>query len=190
MNPFTSTVGNNPIQSNLGGVKFYPRNTPRPAPPPRPTVVNVNTPTPTASLAVGPRTGDESCWLNWDILDQQVFRSPVEPALQVGQFQPLHYDNKTRTPLNIPLLVEREQSAYHTKVIPRGEFGEVSKIREELAEVEDAIEQNNPLLILCELADMLGAIEGYSLKHHNISLMELYKMTELTRRAFESGQRK
>lgn len=123
-----------------------------------------------------------------------MFQSPVDPALQVGQFQPLHYDNKTtlptRTPFKIPLLIAPEKSAYHTKVIPRGEFGEVSKIREELAEVEDAIEQNNPLLILCELADMLGAIEGYSLKHHNMTLAELYKMTELTRRAFESGQRK
>lgn len=148
---------------------------------------SATSPTPTASLATRPMTGDEACWMNWE---QQVFRSPVDPAIQIGQFYPPHYDNKTTLPFKMPGLTAPVKSAYHTRVIPRGEFGEVSKIHEELAEVEDAIEQNNPLLILCELADLLGAIEGYSKKHYSMSLAELYKMTELTRRAFESGQRK
>lgn len=79
---------------------------------------------------------------------------------------------------------------YHKKKIERGEFGKVSKIREEYEEFEDAMEQGNTVMALVELSDLIGAIEGYTLRFHNISLRELIEMKDATRRAFDSGHRK
>jgi NTP pyrophosphatase (non-canonical NTP hydrolase) len=78
---------------------------------------------------------------------------------------------------------------YHNKIIPKGVLGEFSKIREEFLEAEDAIEQNNKVMILIELSDLLGAIEQYTAKY-NITLEDLIIMKEATKRAFKDGSRK
>lgn len=78
---------------------------------------------------------------------------------------------------------------YHNKVIPKGVLGEFSKIREEFLEAEDAIEQDNKVMILIELSDLLGAIEQYTAKY-NITLEDLIIMKEATKRAFKDGSRK
>jgi hypothetical protein len=78
---------------------------------------------------------------------------------------------------------------YHLKEIKRGVFGEFSKIREECEELEDAVAQDNPVLQLVELSDMLGAIEAY-VARFNLTLDDLSKMKEATKRAFQSGHRK
>ena len=78
---------------------------------------------------------------------------------------------------------------YHKREIERGIFGEFSKIKEEFLEAEDAIDQNNPIMLLVELSDLLGAIEEYCLKNHNISLEELISMKEATKKAFNDGTR-
>lgn len=78
---------------------------------------------------------------------------------------------------------------YHINHIPRGQFGHFSKIREEYLEVEDAFEQNNPVMMLVELADLIGAIEGYTLSRHGISLESLIEMKNATARAFNDGTR-
>lgn len=78
---------------------------------------------------------------------------------------------------------------YHTKKIERGVFGEVSKIREEYEEFCDALAQGNPVMKLVELSDLIGAIEAYSVQHHNITLEELIKMKNATKSAFEDGIR-
>lgn len=78
---------------------------------------------------------------------------------------------------------------YHTRKIGRGVFGEASKIREEFEEFEDAHFQGNTVMKLIELADMIGAIEAYTVKHHNISLDELIIMKNATKSAFEEGER-
>lgn len=78
--------------------------------------------------------------------------------------------------------------SYHNRVIERGEFGEFSKIREEMEELLDAHEQNNRMLELCEMADLLGAIEGY-VKKNNLTLSDLVSMMELTKRSFIDGSR-
>jgi NTP pyrophosphatase (non-canonical NTP hydrolase) len=78
---------------------------------------------------------------------------------------------------------------YHNKEIPRGKFGEFTKIREEFLEAEDAIEQGNKIMLLVELSDLIGAIEGYCEKH-NIELEDLIKMKDATKRAFMDGTRK
>lgn len=78
---------------------------------------------------------------------------------------------------------------YHNKIIPKGVLGEFSKIREEFLEAEDAIEQNNKVMILIELSDLLGAIEQYTVKY-NITLEDLIVMKDATKRAFKDGSRK
>lgn len=77
---------------------------------------------------------------------------------------------------------------YHNKYIERGKFGEFSKIKEEFLEAEDALEQGNNIMLLVELSDLIGAIEGYCVKH-NIKLEDLIKMKEATKRAFNDGTR-
>jgi hypothetical protein len=79
---------------------------------------------------------------------------------------------------------------YHIKKIKRGEVGEISKIKEELDEVYDASEQKSSLMILLELSDLIGAINEYLIKHHpSININDLIKMSEITKRAFLSGER-
>ena len=77
---------------------------------------------------------------------------------------------------------------YHTKEIKKGRLGEFSKVQEEMEELTDAVQQNIPPLIICELCDMVGAIELYA-KKWNLSLDDLIKMKNLTRSAFEEGKR-
>ena len=80
-------------------------------------------------------------------------------------------------------------AGYHLRDIARGEFGEVSKIREEFEEFIESLEQNNPIMALVELSDMIGAIEGYAEKHHNITLADILALKTATHRAFKSGSR-
>lgn len=80
---------------------------------------------------------------------------------------------------------------YHLTEIPRGVFGDVSKIVEEVLELQDAEEQGAKLMALNELADIVGAVEGYLLKHHpSFTLADIIQMKDLTARAFTSGARK
>jgi len=82
-------------------------------------------------------------------------------------------------------------SGYHLKEIERGEFGEISKIEEEIEELKDAVEQGNKIMELCELSDIYGALRGYLEKHYpNLAMKDLKIMANATRRAFESGKRK
>jgi hypothetical protein len=81
-------------------------------------------------------------------------------------------------------------AGYHIAYIVRGQFGEPSKIMEEAAEFNDAIMQGNPVMALCELSDMLGAIEGYlERKHPSITMNHLLRMKDATKRAFKEGHR-
>lgn len=80
--------------------------------------------------------------------------------------------------------------SYHVNEIPRGEYGEISKIVEEVLELQDAEEQGAKLMALNELADIIGAVEGYLNKHHpSLTLADLLKMKDLTAKAFASGHR-
>lgn len=78
---------------------------------------------------------------------------------------------------------------YHKKEIKKGQLGEFSKIQEEMDELTDAVEQNIAPLIICELCDMIGAIELYAQKW-NLTLDDLVKMKDLTKSAFVEGKRK
>lgn len=54
---------------------------------------------------------------------------------------------------------------FHTRSITKGTYGELSKIREELEEAEDAESQGIDIMVLLELADILGAVEGAAKKY-------------------------
>ena len=78
---------------------------------------------------------------------------------------------------------------YHLSPIPKGELGEFSKIQEEFMELLDANNQSNPILELCELSDLLGAIELYTTSKFNIKLEQIIKMSRATQEAFKEGKR-
>jgi predicted house-cleaning noncanonical NTP pyrophosphatase (MazG superfamily) len=78
---------------------------------------------------------------------------------------------------------------YHQHPIKKGTLGEFSKIEEEIQELLDGHAQQNKLLELCELADLLGAIEAY-VARYNLTLEDLNAMKELTKKAFKDGSRR
>jgi hypothetical protein len=90
--------------------------------------------------------------------------------------------------IELPIVSE---PGYHLVQIPKGEYGSVAKIEEELLELKDALAQGNKIMALIELSDMLGAIEGYIKKEYDdkITFDDLKKMADTTCRAFRSGCR-
>jgi len=78
---------------------------------------------------------------------------------------------------------------YHKRKIKKGILGEFSKIKEEFEELEDANEQGSPVLEICEMCDIIGAIEAYARKY-NLLLDDLIKMKKATSGAFKTGKRK
>jgi hypothetical protein len=83
-----------------------------------------------------------------------------------------------------------QTNGYHTIEIQKGVYGEFSKVKEEVAEVEDAISQGNKIMTLVELSDLYGAIEAYVDRHHGIAMKDLATMSLATKRAFVNGKRK
>lgn len=79
--------------------------------------------------------------------------------------------------------------AYHKNPIEKGVLGEFSKIREEFQELQDAAEQKSKVLVICELTDLIGAIEEYA-KQFNLSLEDLKQFSDMTKSAFLEGKRK
>lgn len=80
--------------------------------------------------------------------------------------------------------------SYHLrKIQTEGVFGHPSKIREELEELEEAMEQDNRILAMCELADLYGALEGVA---HSLgtNMDQVARMAAGTKRAFLSGERR
>ncbi|AXQ69724.1 hypothetical protein HOU03_gp543 [Caulobacter phage CcrSC] len=79
---------------------------------------------------------------------------------------------------------------YHIRLIPKGVLGEISKIKEEFAEFEDAMEQGSLIMALVELSDMQGAIKAWLAKHTpGVTLDDLNAMSLITERAFRNGRR-
>jgi hypothetical protein len=78
---------------------------------------------------------------------------------------------------------------YHKRLIAKGILGELSKIREELEEAEDAQEQGIVIMELAELADLYGALKARA-EALGFSIKDLAEMNEATERAFRTGRRK
>lgn len=49
---------------------------------------------------------------------------------------------------------------FHERQIPRGVYGQLSKVEEERQEALDALDRDHRLMYCVELSDMLGALEG------------------------------
>lgn len=80
---------------------------------------------------------------------------------------------------------------YHKNFIKKGIFGELSKIYEEVDELKDSEDQGSKIMILLELSDIVGSIDGYLKKYYpNLDINDLYKMSKITERAFKNGHRK
>lgn len=77
---------------------------------------------------------------------------------------------------------------YHNVKIEKGAIGEYSKIKEEFDELTDAVQQDCKGLIICELCDLVGAIEEYA-KKYNLKIEDLKQFSDLTKRAFKDGSR-
>lgn len=82
-------------------------------------------------------------------------------------------------------------AGYHVSEIPKYAYGTAEKIQEEILELLDAEQQDCKVMCLVELSDILGAIEGYLTKNFSgITLEDLLKMKDITKRAFKEGTRK
>lgn len=80
--------------------------------------------------------------------------------------------------------------SYHKKEISKGIYGCFSKIREEFEELQDAYEQDDKILQICELTDLIGAIEAYSQEAFNLELLDLKVFSDKTKSAFRENKRK
>ncbi|MBI4151330.1 hypothetical protein HY496_00025 [Candidatus Woesearchaeota archaeon] len=90
----------------------------------------------------------------------------------------------------LSIALSKQPKGYHLSTFPRGEYGEISKIEEEISELKDALSQENPIMALTELSDLVGAVQALlEARFPYISAEELLRMTEATRRAFKSGHR-
>ena len=78
---------------------------------------------------------------------------------------------------------------YHTKEIEKGVLGEFSKIKEEFEELMDAENQKCKILSICELTDLVGAIEEYTLNKFTLSLNDLKQFSDMTKSAFKENKR-
>jgi hypothetical protein len=79
---------------------------------------------------------------------------------------------------------------YHIRDIRKGELGESSKIQEELDELMDAEDQGNKVLMLCELADIYGAMDLYLHRYfESLTMYDIAVMAKATKQAFEDGER-
>lgn len=67
--------------------------------------------------------------------------------------------------------------SWHNRKIKKGEYGEVSKVEEELDEAKEALEQGNRLMFLIELSDIVGAVEGI-IEKYGLSLEDLIKFSD------------
>jgi phosphoribosyl-ATP pyrophosphohydrolase len=78
---------------------------------------------------------------------------------------------------------------YHQRDIKKGVYGTYSKIQEEFEEFTDAYEQKDRILQLCELSDLIGAIEEYTIKSFNMTLEDLILFSNKTKSAFKENKR-
>jgi hypothetical protein len=84
-----------------------------------------------------------------------------------------------------PLESDADKPGYHVRHINRGTYGDASKITEEAEELADAIEQGCRLMVLVELSDIYGAMQGFLEKHFpRFTMDDIKQMSDITRRAF------
>lgn len=79
---------------------------------------------------------------------------------------------------------------YHKTKINKRAYGSAGKIQEELDELNDAHEQGSKVMVLVELCDLYGALEGFlEANYPDIKMHDLKKFSDITKRAFKNGAR-
>lgn len=78
---------------------------------------------------------------------------------------------------------------YHLYSIPKGKLGDISKIKEEIEEYEDALNQDCKIMAMVELSDIYGALESLA-ENYKLSMQDLATFSNITKRAFINGVRK
>ena len=78
---------------------------------------------------------------------------------------------------------------YHLHNIPKGKLGDISKVKEEIEEYEDALTQGCKIMAMVELSDIYGALESLA-ESYNLSMQDLATFSNITKRAFTNGVRK
>lgn len=78
---------------------------------------------------------------------------------------------------------------YHLYSIPKGKLGDISKIKEEIEEYEDALNQDCKIMAMVELSDIYGALESLA-ENYSLSMQDLATFSNITKRAFINGVRK
>lgn len=79
---------------------------------------------------------------------------------------------------------------YHITEIKKRRFGSFGKIQEEIEECLDAHQQGSHIMMLVELSDLYGAIEGYLAENYpGFKMSDLSKFSGITQRAFRNGHR-
>ena len=78
---------------------------------------------------------------------------------------------------------------YHLHSIPKGKLGDISKLKEEVEEFEDALVQDCKLMAMVELSDIYGALEALA-ETYNLTIQDLAIFSDITKRAFINGVRK
>lgn len=92
-------------------------------------------------------------------------------------------DTVVRSPTDAP-------PGYHLAAISRGELGELSKIREELDELSDAMAQGSKVMAAVELSDLMGAVQAFMARHlPGMTIHDLLVFSDITQRAFRNGHR-
>ena len=87
-------------------------------------------------------------------------------------------------------VLARVPKGYSARAIPKGRYGQFSKILEEVEELEDALEQGVDIMSMVELSDLYGAMEGFvDTRFPGFSMEDIKKMSAVTKRAFRNGYR-
>ena len=79
---------------------------------------------------------------------------------------------------------------YHLEKIAKRRFGSLGKIQEEVEELMDAESQGSRVMILVEMSDLYGAMQGYLEENYpGFTMEDLKTFSSITQRAFKNGHR-
>lgn len=83
-----------------------------------------------------------------------------------------------------------DKPGYHLSKIEKRRFGSLGKIQEEVEELIDAHRQGSNIMVLIEMSDLYGAMEGFLAENYpSMTMGDLQKFSSITARAFRNGHR-
>lgn len=134
--------------------------------------------------------------IGYDIIDKKLEIELGSYGIRKHRFQSKNevswvYGTGVALPRLTQVLGLTKKVGYHETAIPKAKAGSFFKILEEVEESKDAFINNNPIMLLQELADLMGAMECYLDQEFQgkIGLEDLNTMRKVTKRAFLNGRR-